>query len=259
MIQHILQALQSSEMTAAQVYEKNFYKVISPEKVFVVDVKKDGVVFGWAFQGKGEAGEYVLNQSGIDSHDCNLRFFHEVSSDQTWSEAKNAIRKCYHDYLDWSKDALLAHIKELRKAFMQRFTVRLKPLGFRKKSNHWLRTIGERYVFEVNAQKSSYSDQYYVNLSIVPLEFKGTYKICFATRILFGESSIMDWQLTAGEEIDRVLDRMMSEIVIPAVEGELNELGRQDLIQKECYCSRKYCSDCWVKKNHWENCGIPEP
>lgn len=258
MIQHVLQALQSSEMTAAQVYEKNFYKVISPEKVFVVDVKKNGVIFGWAFQGKGEAGEYELNQLGIVSNDCNLRFFHEVSSEQEWYEAKNAIRKCYHDYLDWSKDALLAHIKELRKAFIQRFTVRLKPLGFRKNSNHWKRTIHEQFSFEVNAQKSSYSDEYYVNLYIAPSEGIA-YPDCFSTRVMLGSDYLCDWQLTPAEEIERGLDRMMDEIVRPVLELELVELGRQAFIQLNCHCRHKRCKSCWVEKNYWEHCGIPEP
>jgi hypothetical protein len=69
----------------------------------------------------------------------------------------------------------------------------------------------------------------------------------------------LDWQLTPGEEIDRALDGMMSEYVIPAVEGNLNELGKLDRIQKNCHCKRIHCAECWVEKNYWENCGIPEP
>lgn len=255
----MMHALGASEMSRSRIHEKNFFRVVSPEKVFAVIVKENGVVFGWAFQGKGEAGEHVLCEYGIDANECNLRFFHGVSTEADWCEAKSAIEKCYRDYLEWTKDELLALIKEKRKAFIQRFTARLKPLGFRKKSNHWLRTIGEKYVFEVDAQKSMYSDEYYVNLSITPQEFKGTYLICFHSRIPFGGGYIVDWQLTPGEEIERVLDSMMGEYVIPAVEGNLTELGQLDRIQKNCHCKRIHCPDCWVEKNYWENCGVPEP
>ena len=104
-----------------------------------------------------------------------------------------------------------------------------------------------------------YSDEYYVNLSITPQEFKGTYLICFHSRMPFGSGYIVDWQLTPGEEIERVLDSMMGEYVIPAVEGNLIELGRLDRIQKNCHCKRIHCPGCWVEKNYWENCGVPEP
>lgn len=258
MIQQVLQLLQSSEMTASQVFDNRFFKIVSPEKVFVVVVKNGGATFGWAFQGKGEDGEEVLKKYGIDSNECNLRFFHALACEQDWIEAKEQIERCYREYLDWTKDELLARIKALRKAFIQRFTDRLKPLGFRKSSNHWRREVHGRYTFEVYAQKSAYSDQYYVNLSLDPAESQGTFQECFWTRVLFNDN-ILDWQLTPGEEIDRTLDEMVDQIVRPVLELDLAELGRQTFIQKNCHCGRRVCNDCWVEKNYWEHCGIPEP
>lgn len=256
-MQNILKKLQDSEMTASQIHERNFFQVVSPEKVFVVDVKDDGVVFGWAFQGKGEAGESVLYESGIGADECNLRFFSAVSCENDWQQAKERIEKCYLEYLYWTKEELLDHIKALRKAFIQRFTDRLKPLGFRKKSNHWKRTIGEKYEFEVHVQKSAYADRYYVNLSIEPLNW--AWMGCFHTRIDFEGEYLLDWQLTPGDVIDRALDRMMDDWIRPAVEMDPNEFGKREYVSLNCHCSRKVCTDCWVEKNYWEYKGIPEP
>ena len=58
----MMHALGASEMSRSRIHEKNFFKVVSPEKVFTVIVKENGVVFGWAFQGKGEAGEHLLSE-----------------------------------------------------------------------------------------------------------------------------------------------------------------------------------------------------
>lgn len=259
MHQQVLLSLRSSEMTSARVFEKNFYKVASSDKVFVVDVIEDGVVYGWAFQGKGEAGEAVLQSYGIDAHECNLRFAQEIACEQDWLVAKKQIEKCYWQYLEWTKDQLLAHIKTQRKAFLQRFTDRLKPLGFRKNSNSWKRIIHEQYLFEIHVQKSGYSDQYYVNLSIKPSMENEIYRQCYYTRVMIGEDYLCDWQLTSAEAIERSLDEMMNGIVRSVLELDIGELGRQDFIQKECHCRRLHCHECWVEKNYWENLGIPEP
>lgn len=89
----------------------------------------------------------VLQSFGIDGDDCNLRFYHAETCEQDWQAAKAQIEKCYQEYLDRTKDELLARMKALRQAF----------------------------------------------------------------------------------------------------------------IQRNCCCSHKCCECCWVEKNYWEHCGIPEP
>lgn len=162
--------------------------------------------------------------------------------------AQKQIEKMYEKYLHLTKDELLVEAREKRKAFIQKITNKLKPMGFKKKGNSWRRNLEGEYYTIFDAQKSLYSDQYYYNVLI-----KGDdHKTCYHSRVSNNEDGIMDWQAVSEDEFNNFLDQIVVPLMEQFINTPLDELGKLPLIWEWCYCSREECDHCWVEKNYRE-------
>lgn len=242
--------LSDSELVRAR--EGRYYAVVPTGKLFVVNLdKKDGirVVWGWAFSKEPETDQF-LKENGVSSDDCNLRFCAAIENTADWEKVCADIRMDYDAWKECSKDDLLDEVKRRRKAFMQQIAVRLKPLGFRKKGNRWFRELDHGFAFKVEAQKSAYSDCYYMNLSLKPKDdiFYGD---CYYDRIRYPEG-IVDWQLMPAEDFIALLEQTIENVIEPVLNTPFEQLGKERWLQENCICQRTKCSECWVEKNIWE-------
>lgn len=241
----------------SSVWHWFFYKPATEFTAFIVNLTGTDyyieVAYGYASTAFTRlAGcENCLIESGVPDEDITIREKIIICDEADEAAARNQITQMYKRYLQTSKDELLNEAKTKRKAFIQQIAVKLKPMGFKKKANTWTRTLEGEYYLMFNAQKSSFSDEYYFNVYIGK---NGTnrYGDCYYTRVFPGEMCPMDWQALSKDEFEFFLDRT----VVPALERiiytPLCELGKLPSIWSCCSCNRKKCEQCWVEKNLWE-------
>lgn len=245
----------------------HFYKILTDKTAFIVNLKECphgvGVVYGvistavlWT-----EADWDFFRQHGESDENCNLRFYREICSENDEKAMNEAIEALYQEYLHIDKDTLLLRVKELRKQFIGRITSILKPLGFRKKGNQWRKTLSPNFVLEFWADKSTYSDLYYFDVSVYPVLASGR---CYSNRadtkgtdvfdwkIVSEPDKRFDWQLQSEEEMLEVINRICEQELKPFMETNLTEMGKEPRVWKACCCSRTICENCWVEKNLWE-------
>lgn len=207
--------------------------------------------------------ENSLNERGIWEEDNCLRFYGEI---RTESEALSVLEDAgqrFRQYRGTEKEALLKLIQEKRKAFLHQIDLVMKPLGFRKKGNQWHKPLGEHIVLKFWADKSTYVDKYYFEVKIFSTASnRGLW--CFTERLdkvsvdkfrvqgkVF-DSEYFDWQLQSGEELASILDRAVTQYLLPLQSLPLPELGAQPEMWKRCICPRDRCESCWIQKNLWE-------
>ena len=207
--------------------------------------------------------ENSLNERGIWEEDNCLRFYGEI---RTESEALSVLEDAgqrFRQYRGTEKEALLKLIQEKRKAFLHQIDLVMKPLGFRKKGNQWHKPLGEHIVLKFWADKSTYVDKYYFEVNIFSTASnRGLW--CFTERLdkvsvdkfrvqgkVF-DSEYFDWQLQSGEELASILDRAVTQYLLPLQSLPLPELGAQPEMWKRCICPRDRCESCWIQKNLWE-------
>jgi len=234
-----------------------FYKPTTDLTAFIVNLKGNEfyieVAYGYASTAftRMAGAENALVEWGVSDEDITIREKMIICDEADEIIAKSKIAEMYDTYLHTPKDELLLFAKEKRKAFIQQIQAKLKPLGFKKKANTWTRSLTDTYYLMFNAQKSSFSDEYYFNLYIGK---NGTndYGDCYYTRIAPADMSPMDWQALNKEEFDFFLDKS----VVPEVEKiictPLAELGKKPSYWIGCHCNRQKCESCWQQKNLWE-------
>ncbi len=231
-----------------------FYKPVTELTAFVCNLRPQTtgilVTYGYAstaftrMAGSGNA----LARLGIFDEDIVLRE-QVLLPDET---AASQIQAMYHRYQHTEKDALLAMAKEKRKAFLQQFHLRLKPLGFRKKANTWKRALEGEYYLMFNAQKSAFSDTYYFNLYIGK-EGTNHYGDCYYTRLAPEGPSPTDWQTLTQADLDLFLDRALVPALEEILRTPLEILGKNPAWWRHCHCPRDKCPNCWMEKNLWED------
>lgn len=232
----------------------HFFKPTTEFTAFVVNLKgcdsHIAVTYGYASTAftRMAGCENDLIQLGIDDEDITLREKTIIFSEMGDANARTQIAQMYERYQHTTKDALLLAAKAKRKAFIQQITVKLKPLGFKKKANTWTHSLEGECNLVFNLQKSSFSDQYYFNIYI-DKNGKDSCGNCYYTRILPGDGSLMDWQTVSTSE----LESFMHFSVIPALESIIHtplcQLGQRPNIQSGCSCDRQKCQRCWFEKN----------
>jgi len=234
-----------------------FYKPVTEWTAFVINLTGTDdyieAAYGYASTAftKMAGDENALAEWGISDTDITIRekivFCDEAGETMT----RHQITQMYEKYLQTSKDELLSAAKEKRRAFIEQIAAKLKPMGFRKKANTWTRTLEGEYYLSFNAQKSSFSDEYYFNVYIGK---KGSnrYGDCYYARIFPDNMPAIDWQTLSKDEFEIFLNR----IVVPNLELIINtplyELGKLPMIWTNCSCDRNKCEQCWVEKNRWE-------
>lgn len=193
--------------------------------------------------------ESALWDMGISEDRAALRFLVPIPTERSEAAAAEQIAAVFRSYQGTEKDALLSLSKELRKAWLDRITQRLKPLGFRKKGNEWRKVLPSGHTLYFAADKGSYSDGYNfdVRLQAPPAPPRPGDWCAFAIREQDRERAIdpfchhrFDWQLEPPEELDRILDWFLTDFYQPLTAGPIEPL------LPKLYCARKDCpaADC---------------
>lgn len=252
--------LRTSGMTEASRHPGRFFRPVTDKTAFILNITLEEdtylhIVYGFvstAFfaMGPGEK-EYFL-QEGQRSEECTLRRCADAWDGESLALSETAIRAFYEENHDLDKDALLAKAKEERKAFIAQVGALLKPHKFRKKGNIWIKQLENGFVLEFHAQKSSFSDEYYFNVSFASVG-KALPFGCYRTRITAGGNDLFDWQLLDREALLHTMENGIRQRLLPFLETPLSQLGREEWIWESCACNRTACGHCWVEKNLWEH------
>ncbi len=252
----------------ALINQYHFWKVLTDKTAFIVNLKKlengVGVVYGvcstavlWS------DGDWEWHRKlGTADNDCNLRYYVEITNVEQELSAEAEISRLYNEFRAIEKDALLNIVKDLRKQFIQEITNILKPLGFRKRGNQWRTPLTENLVLQFWADRCPYTDLYYFQVDIFPLvSSKGW---CYSKRLKAIGTDIFDWkkhtqpecrfdwQLQSANELKNLIAHLYQTELLPLINTDITELGKQTFIWKCCTCSRNRCETCWVEKNFWE-------
>ena len=149
-----------------------FYKPMTALTAFIVNLQGNElsveITYGYASTAftRMAGCENALIEGGVSNEDITVREKVIICDKADETTAKSKIAEMYIAHHHTQKDDLLLVAKEKRKAFTQQIHARLKPLGFRKKANTWTYALTDTYYLTFNAQKSSFSDEYYFNLYI---------------------------------------------------------------------------------------------
>lgn len=156
-------------------------------------------------------------KNGESENTCKLRTSLVIITDEDKQVAKDIIHTFYQTWSQTEKDALIAAAKEKQKAFLNRFAIALKPLGFKKKATTWSRPLNGGLNLMFQAQKSAYSDQYYFNTYIC-CDLQEYYKFHYFTRIAPYGSDIYNWQLMSDEQIDYLIEYTVNKVLVPLIQ-----------------------------------------
>lgn len=241
----------------SSVWHWLFYKPMTELTAFVVNLTGTDqgieVVYGYASTAftRLAGDENTLIERGISDTDINIREKIRICDEADEETARGLIAQMYGRYPQTSKDDLLSHAKEKRKAFIQQIAVRLKPLGFKKKTNFWTRPLEGDYYLMFYAQKSAFSDEYYFNVYIGKT---GTFEYgdCYDTRLAPPGMSPMDWQALSKEAFAFFLDNAVVPKLETIIRTPLGDLGKIPAYWSRCHCKRTKCEICWMEKNLWE-------
>ena len=235
-----------------------FYKPMSDLTAFIVNLKGKELIleitYGYASTAftrmAGNKDELV--ECGVSDEDITIRDKVIIREETDEALARNKIAEMYIAYLHTQYDDLLLLAKEKRRSFIQQIHTRLKPLGFRKKATTWIRALTDTYYLMFNAQKSTFSDEYYFNLYIGK---NGTndYGDCYHTRIAPFDKLPMDWQTLDKEEFAFFLEKTVEPELEKIISTSLTELGKIASYWVGCHCNRQKCENCWMSKNLWES------
>lgn len=164
--------IQEPSKRKSSVWHWYFFKPVTTLTAFIVNLKgKDQyieVTYGYASTAftRFTGCENYLVESGVSDEEITIREKIVIFDEADEVTARNQITQMYEKFLKTEKDDLLIEAKEKRKAFIQQIAEKLKPMGFKKKANTWTHTLEGEYYLMFNAQKSSFSDEYYFNIYI---------------------------------------------------------------------------------------------
>ncbi len=205
---------------APYAYGGRFYRTNTEQTAFIINLIDEGygitAVYGFTLNSFMGDSEYFLKY-GEDSERCKLRESVFLIPEDENLQAKNTIATFYKTYCTLGKDELLAVAKEKQKAFLKRFAVRLKPLGFKKKGTKWTKILPSRYQITFHAQKSAYSDEYYFRFYVDPPEESGI-KVSPTdsySQISVNENGIFNWQLLSDTHIESLLNIAIHQHIFP--------------------------------------------
>lgn len=234
-----------------------FYKPTTSLTAFVVNLRGSDycveVVYGHASTAftRMAGDENALVEGGVLDEQITLRETIIICDEADEASARAQIAEMYSKYRLTEKDELLNCAKEKRKEFLQQIAGKLKPLGFRKKANTWTKPLEAECYVMFNAQKSSFSDEYYFNIYISKNSIN-PYGGCYFTRVAPSGMSPMDWQALNREEFDFFLEHTVVPALEQIIHTPLQELGGLPWIWSGCACNRGKCDGCWVENNLWE-------
>lgn len=261
-MEHYRQQLLNSEMLEPTKRKSSdwhwlFYKPVTALTAFIVNLHGNEysieVVYGFtstAFT-RMAGDENALIELGVADEDSTIREKIIICDETDEKTAQAQIKEMYRKYLKTGKDELLACAKAKRKEFIQQIAGILKPLGFKKKANTWIRALESDYYVMFNAQKSAFSDTYYFNICIGK-SGNNDYSECYSTRVAPDGMSPMDWQVFSKEEFELFLLHTIVPALNQIIQTPLQELGKLPSFWSGCHCNHQKCNQCWMEKNLWE-------
>jgi len=185
--------------------------------------------------------DFVASLGARDTS-IRLRIIRRVHTEDALHAALAEVDALRNRWYNATREELKAHIAALQKAFLQRITAKLKPLGFRKKATNWTYPRGDGYEVVWNAQKSLYSDGYYFNLYLHRVGMRELYG-CIDTRPM---DKLLDWQTIPSEEFDEMLRAVIETRIRPLMTLPLSEIAQNPtLFGKPFLCEPRRCADCW--------------
>lgn len=190
--------------------------------------------------------DYIASIGERDTS-IRLRVIRRLRTEEELHAAMAEVETLRSTWFSATREELKAHIASLQKAFLQRITAQLKPLGFCKKDANWTFQRGDGYEVVWNAQKSLYSDGYYFNLYLHRVGIRELYG-CICTRPM-GE--LLDWQTIPGEAFDARLHTVIEQHIRPLMTLPLREIAQNPtLFGKSFLCTPRRCADCWYPEEN---------
>lgn len=234
-----------------------FFRPATRLTAFIVNLKQSNkgieVIYGYGSTAFTlmNCCENSLNESGIDDDDITIRKKVLILPEDQTHAAANCISEMYQAYRYIEKDELLKIARQQRKEFINKIAVRLKPLGFKKKKNSWKKFLNDEFYIMFEAQKSSFSDEYYFNI-FIDTDKQEFGRECFYCRVFPEELCPLDWQLYPHDKFISFLEDNVIALLSHIINTPLAELGKEKMIWEGCNCERDICNVCWVEKNLWE-------
>lgn len=227
-----------------------FYRRTTDKAAFALNLKDFGTHIRAVYGFTTIPDEDFFREHGGDDEDIKLRHAVIIRDEGDEAEAARAIQAVYEQYRHTAKDDILALKKERQKEFLSRIHARLKPLGFAKKASKWTKKLPDDFVLEFEAQKSTYSDLYYFNISLYPVG--QPFPACYSMRLTTDGEQTHNWQLLTDGQFNEIMKRAVETYIRPILQTPLSELGKESRIWAGCLCQRDKCEACWVEKNLWK-------
>lgn len=197
----------------------HFYLEATEKTAFIVNLYNEvyclRVLYGFASTAYMAGCEEWFSDNGSEDTECQVRNILYIYDENSEKIAEETISAFYTEYKDYSKDEILNVKKERQKAFLNHFSQALKPLGFRKKNTRWTKDLNNGLALSFEAQKSAFSDQYYFN--VIVHEASSVYMERFSERVVTNRSDIYNWQLMNEEQIAKLIQRILTEHIIPKI------------------------------------------
>lgn len=233
-----------------------FYKYTSGETAFVINITDygDRLFFGYGVCSISLDPDYrdFFGRNGCSNDDINIRRCFTLKSEGEEAELSAGITAFYSEYAGLSREAILAKSKEIRKEFMKLITDKLKPLGFKKSSNHWRKPLENGFYIEFSADKSAYSDSYQFDtcISREEVSLSGCYiNVPEYNGECIAHGCYLNWQMTSREAFTRLLD----DAVLPIIKHILSTPQEKwasdgELSSHALFCDRDKCEQCPFRK-----------
>ncbi len=214
----------SNGFAEAKQKDGHFFLRTMEQTAFVINFEEDEegcitILYGFASTTFMGDEEWFLNHgSCID--ECQVRNIICICDEESEAGARTSISDFYEQYKNYSKEEILAVKKERQKEFLSHFARALKPLGFKKKGTKWTRALDNGRALTFDAQKSSFSDQYYFNVTVH--HASNLYAIHSYERVVMYDSDIYNWQLMTGEQIDNLIEYTLKNYIEPKIKRNYN-------------------------------------
>ncbi len=214
--------LLSNGFSEAKQEVGHFFRQCTEQTAFVINFEEDDesyitILYGFASTAYMAGDEEWFANHGSYIYECQVRNILCVWDDKSEDDAKKNISDFYEQYKNHSKDEILAVKKERQKEFLTHFAQALKPLGFKKKGTTWTKALDNGRALTFDAQKSSFSDQYYFNVMVHSAS--NQYAILSYERVDMQGSDIYNWQLMTEKQIDNLIQYALKNNIEP----KLNE------------------------------------
>ena len=196
----------------------HFFRQATEQTAFVINLEVDEdscitILYGFASTAYIAGDEEWFVNHGSDRDDCQVRNILCIRDAESEAGAKTIISNFYEQYKNHAKEEILAVKKERQKEFLAHFARALKPLGFKKKGTKWTRELENGRALTFDAQKSSFSDQYYFNITVH--EASNLYTTYSYERVVMYGSGIYNWQLMTQDQIENLIQYAIKNYIEP--------------------------------------------